>query len=100
MDINSIMGGDRADTSAARSPVRRRVDEAMLKIWVRRMQPESHQALWDMSMFNLPRTNAMSRPPMLILGAEHDVLVPLSSCNRRGAATGCPHMSFATWAMP
>jgi non-heme chloroperoxidase len=40
------------------------------------MQPESHRALWDMSMFSLPNLYAMHKPPMLILGAEDDVLVP------------------------
>jgi non-heme chloroperoxidase len=29
-----------------------------------------------MSMFNLPNLQQMNRPPMLILGAEKDVLVP------------------------
>ena len=51
-------------------------DEEMLAAWLTRMQPESHRALWDMSMFNLPNLYAMHKPPMLILGAEHDVLVP------------------------
>ena len=52
------------------------VDEEMLAAWLTRMQPESHRALWDMSMFNLPNLYAMRKPPMLILGAEQDVLVP------------------------
>ena len=50
--------------------------KTMLAAWLSRMQPESHRALWDMSMFSLPNLYAMHRPPMLILGAEDDVLVP------------------------
>lgn len=76
-EINRIMAGDHTDTSTLREALfAGEVDEAMLGIWVRRMQAESHRALWDMSMFNLPNLHAMHRPPMLILGAEHDVLVP------------------------
>ena len=52
------------------------VDEAMLNAWLSRMQSESHRAILDMTMFNLPNLFAMHRPPMLILGAEDDVLVP------------------------
>lgn len=91
MDLNSIMGGDYADTSTLREALfAGEVDEAMLEIWLRRMQPESHQALWDMSMFNLPCLNAMSRPPMLILGAEHDVLVPAFLVQSTGQSYGLP----------
>jgi pimeloyl-ACP methyl ester carboxylesterase len=76
-EINRIMAGDHTDTSTLREALfAGEVDEAMLGIWVRRMQAESHRALWDMSMFNLPNLHAMHRPPMLILGAEQDVLVP------------------------
>ncbi|MBL8431991.1 MAG: alpha/beta fold hydrolase [Dechloromonas sp.] len=91
MDINRIMGGDYADTGTLREALfAGEVDEAMLEIWLRRMQPESHQALWDMSMFNLPRLHAMNRPPMLILGAEHDVLVPAFLVQSTGRSYGLP----------
>lgn len=40
------------------------------------MQPESTRAVWDMTWFDLPRPAHMHRPPMLILGAEEDRLVP------------------------
>ncbi len=91
MDLNSIMGGDYADTRTLREALfAGEVDEAMLEIWLGRMQPESHQALWDMSMFNLPNLHAMSRPPMLILGAEHDVLVPAFLVQSTGHSYGLP----------
>ena len=48
----------------------------MLQIWLSRMQNESQRAIWDMSMFSLPNLLHMRRPPMLIVGAQHDVLVP------------------------
>ena len=77
LEINRIMDGEYTDTGTLREALfAGDVDEAMLAAWLRRMQPESHRALWDMSMFNLPSPYAMHRPPMLILGAENDVLVP------------------------
>jgi pimeloyl-ACP methyl ester carboxylesterase len=77
LEINRIMDGEYTDTGTLREALfAGEVDETMLAAWLSRMQPESHRALWDMSMFNLPSTYAMHRPPMLILGAEHDVLVP------------------------
>ena len=76
-EINHIMDGRYTDTDTLREALfAGEVDEAMLAAWLGRMQPESHRALWDMSMFSLPNLYAMHRPPMLILGAEDDVLVP------------------------
>ena len=77
MEINRIMAGDYTEVDTLREALfAGEVDDAMLTVWLNRMQSESHRALWDMSMFNLPNLHAMHRPPMLILGAEHDVLVP------------------------
>ncbi len=76
-EINRIMGGHYTDIDTLREALfAGDIDDATLAIWLNRMQSESHRALWDMSMFNLPNPHAMHRPPMLILGAESDVLVP------------------------
>jgi non-heme chloroperoxidase len=76
-EINQIMAGNHTDGNTLREALfAGEVDESMLAVWLTRMQSESHRALWDMSMFNLPNPHAMHRPPMLILGAEQDVLVP------------------------
>jgi len=76
-DLNSIMTGDCTDGTTLREALfAGEVDESMLAAWLTHMQAESHRALWDMSMFNLPNLQQMNRPPMLILGAEKDVLVP------------------------
>jgi non-heme chloroperoxidase len=40
------------------------------------MQPESQRAIWDMALFNLPQRWRMQVPPLLILGAELDALIP------------------------
>lgn len=91
MDINRIMGGNYTDTEVLREALfAGEVDETMLAIWLTRMQTESHRALWDMSMFGLPNLASMHRPPMLILGAEKDVLVPAFLVQTTGHTYGLP----------
>ena len=76
-ELNRILAGRITDTATLREALfAGEADEAMLETWLNKMQAESPRALWDMTMFNLPNLLAMHRPPMLILGAEHDVLVP------------------------
>ncbi|MNT70536.1 hypothetical protein D3C72_2089380 [compost metagenome] len=91
MDINRIMSGNYPDTEVLREALfAGEIDETMLAAWLDRMQPESHRALWDMSMFNLPNLPAMHRPPMLILGAELDVLVPAFLVQATAQTYGLP----------
>ena len=91
MDLNNIMDGDHSDSQTLREALfAGEVDEAMLAVWMGRMQSESHRALWDMSVFSLPNLHAMHRPPMLILGAEHDVLVPAFLVQATGHTYGLP----------
>lgn len=76
-EINRIMSGEYTDVSTLREALfAGEIDDATLAAWLTRMQPESHRAMWDMSMFNLPMLYAMRRPPMLVVAAEKDVLVP------------------------
>jgi pimeloyl-ACP methyl ester carboxylesterase len=91
MDINRIMAGNYADTEILKEALfAGEIDETMLAVWLTRMQSESHRALWDMSMFNLPILHTMKRPPMLILGAELDVLVPAFLVQATGHTYGLP----------
>ena len=77
MEINRIASGDYTDIATLREALfAGAVDEGVLVSWLNRMQAESHRAIWDMSMFNLPNLHRMHRPPMWIAGAEHDILVP------------------------
>jgi pimeloyl-ACP methyl ester carboxylesterase len=90
MELNRIMEGRYTDSRTLREALfAGEVDERCWQAWLTRMQSESHRALWDMSMFNLPNLHAMNRPPMLILGAEHDVLVRPSWSRRPATATDC-----------
>lgn len=95
LDINRIMGGNYPDTEVLQEALfAGDIDESMLAAWLTRMQPESHRALWDMSVFNLPNLHAMHRPPMLILGAELDVLVPAFLVQTTAQTYGLPAHIF------
>ncbi|PTD95857.1 alpha/beta hydrolase [Pseudothauera lacus] len=76
-DLNRIMGGGQPQLDSLRDALfHQPIDDATLLRYYRLSQPESHRAIWDMTLFNLPRPALMHRPPMLILGAEHDHLIP------------------------
>lgn len=76
-EINRIMDGDHSDAAIVRDALfAGAVDDAVLQGFLDRMQAESHRAIWDMSMFNLPMLPALRRPPMLVAGGAKDALVP------------------------
>jgi non-heme chloroperoxidase len=82
-DVNSMMHRGRASLASLQqalfaTPVA--VDK--LQAYYRKMQPESQRAMWDMTMFNLPQLRRERCPPMLVLGAERDVLVPPSEAEK------------------
>ncbi len=78
-ELNRLLGGGRAAPDTLRAALfAQPVDEARLARWYRRMQPESHRAIWDMTLFNLPLKSRRRLPSLLVLGAEHDSLIPSS----------------------
>lgn len=62
------------------------ISDEVLLAYMLRMHPESTRAVWDMSCFDLPSPARMHRPPMLVLGAEHDNLVPASQTQHTASA--------------
>jgi non-heme chloroperoxidase len=77
MEINKLLSGEDVGRAAVREALfAQPVDNALLEHFRARMQLESQRALWDMSVFNLPLLPAALRPPLLIIGAEKDALVP------------------------
>jgi non-heme chloroperoxidase len=78
-DLNSIMSGGGVDISSVRDGLfHQEVELEKLNAYCLRFQAESHRAIWDMMLFNLPRPDLVKRVPMLVLGAEHDRLIPPS----------------------
>ena len=76
-DLNRLMSGNDVDIASLREALfHQPVAADDLQRYYRLSQPESHRAIWDMSLFNLPQPARMHRVPMQILGAEHDALIP------------------------
>lgn len=52
--------------------------------YLKMAQPESHRAIWDMMLFNLPRTSRVlaqlpgGRAALLVVGAGRDMIIPAS----------------------
>ena len=78
-DLNRLLGGGQVALDTLRTAMfAQPVTKEDLARWYKRMQPESHRAIWDMTLFNLPLKSRMNLPPLLVLGAEHDTLIPPS----------------------
>jgi len=82
-DLNRMMTGrrvalDRLRAALFAQPVP--VDD--LVRYHRLAQPESHRAVWDMMLFNLPHPGRVLRhlpggaDSLLVLGAEQDMIIP------------------------
>lgn len=80
MTLNRIMQGGAPDAEQVRAALfHQPIDAATLARFIARSQPESLRALWDMTCFDLPRlTPHIRQTPLLILGAEHDALIPVA----------------------
>lgn len=77
VDLNRIMGGGHPQMESLRQALfHQPISDAKLADYYQRSQPESHRAIWDMTFFNLPNPLRMHRPPMLVLGAQYDQLIP------------------------
>ncbi|AUL98755.1 alpha/beta hydrolase [Rhodocyclaceae bacterium] len=90
VDLNRIMGGGTPQLDSLRDALfHQPVERADLLRYYTMCQPESHRAIWDMTLFNLPRPTLMRRPPMLILGAEYDHLIAPAQVMMTAATYGC-----------
>jgi len=82
-DVNAMMQHSRVAPDALQKVLfAHPVETDRLRSYYRRMQPESQRAMWDMTFFNLPQLRRERCPPMLVLGAECDVLVPASQAEQ------------------
>jgi len=88
-DVNSMMHHSRVSPDALQNVLfAGPVDVEKLRACYRRMQPESQRAMWDMTMFDLPHLRRERCPPMLVLGAECDTLVPASQAEQAASHYG------------
>ncbi len=78
-DLNRLMNGGTVALDALREALFAQpiaVDD--LTRFYHWSQPESHRAIWDMTLFNLPHPSRLADIPLLVLGAERDHLIPPS----------------------
>jgi pimeloyl-ACP methyl ester carboxylesterase len=76
-DMNAIFAGGGASADRLRQVLfAQPIGPDALQRYYRMMQPESQRALWDMAFFDLPQRWRMQLPPLLVLGAELDALIP------------------------
>jgi pimeloyl-ACP methyl ester carboxylesterase len=76
-DMNSVFLGGRASAESLRQVLfAQPIGFDALQRYQRLMQAESQRAIWDMALFNLPHRWRMQLPPLLVLGAELDSLIP------------------------
>jgi non-heme chloroperoxidase len=79
-DLNSLMSGGQVALESLREALfAQPIGTDDLTRFYRCSQPESHRAIWDMSLFDLPHPSRIGNLPMLVLGAEHDHLMPAST---------------------
>ncbi|MEW6163708.1 MAG: alpha/beta hydrolase [Pseudomonadota bacterium] len=85
VDLNRMMnGGPVALDSLRQALFAQPVGPDDLARYLRLAQPESHRAVWDMMLFNLPHVARVlaslprGRDDLLVVGAEHDLIVPPS----------------------
>ena len=78
-DLNDLMGGNRVSVDTLREALfAQPVDVEDLARFFKYSQRESHHAIWDMTLFNLPHPSRLKRSPLLVLGGQHDQLIPAS----------------------
>lgn len=95
LELNRLLSGGNVALEVLREALfAQEVDDATLHRYYRLMQPESQRAIWDMSVFSLPNPNAMRRPPLLVLGAEKDVLMPAFLVQSTARTYGVPDRIF------
>lgn len=94
-DLNRLLGGARLPFDSLRDALfSQPISAARLQRYYEMLQPESLRAIWDMTLFNLPRLALMSEAPMLVLGAEHDQLIPESVVRSTASTYGAQAQIF------
>jgi non-heme chloroperoxidase len=93
-DLNHLLGGGQVASHILEQALfAQDVEPERLARYYAHMQKESQRAVWDMSLFNLPLLLHMKRPPLHIIGAEKDALVPEAQVRMTASTYGlAPHI--------
>lgn len=97
VDLNRLMtGGQVALDSLREALFAQPVPADDLMRFYRMAQPESHRAIWDMMLFNLPHTSRVlenlprGREDLFVMGATLDMIIPASSVEMAARSYGVP----------
>jgi non-heme chloroperoxidase len=94
-DLNTLMGGGEVALDTLRDALfAQPIGVEDLARFYRWSQPESHRAIWDMSLFNLPHPSKIDASSLLIQGAELDHLMPASLVEMTARTYGVPATIF------
>ncbi|QID16496.1 alpha/beta hydrolase [Nitrogeniibacter mangrovi] len=94
-DLNRMLGGAAPSVDSVREALfHQPVDAERLREYCLKSQPESHRAIWDMTLFNLPHVARMADVPMLVLGAGEDHLIPPALVQRTAQTYGVDEILF------
>jgi len=89
--LNSVLSHGRGSADALRKALfAGEVPADRLREFFRNTQPESQRAIWDMTLFSLPRVWAMAKPPMLWIAGEKDSLFTLDQMRMGASMLGAP----------
>lgn len=95
-ELNNLLAGGAASLDALREALfAQPVSMDLLQQLADRVQPESARVIWDMTLFNLPQPSRMHRPPMLVLGAECDPIIPPMLTEMTARALGVEARMFS-----
>ena len=95
-DLNTMLAGGRTSYDTLRQAMfAQEIALEDLKRFARKSQPESHRAIWDMTLFALPNTSKVKRTPLCVIGGEKDHLMPESSARMTAHAYGVEAKIFA-----
>ncbi|MDR2032444.1 MAG: lysophospholipase [Azoarcus sp.] len=90
VDLNRMMGGGEPGIDSLREALfHQPIPTEKLRHYKSMSQPESARALWDMTLFNLPRPACAHKAPMLVLGAGQDRLISPAQVFMTADAWGC-----------
>lgn len=77
LDLNQFFENGYKNPNAMRDTLfAEPIEEVEFNRYLLRMQPESHRAILEIAMFHQAGLATLERPPILILGAERDNVVP------------------------
>lgn len=88
-ELNRMMSGGQITVDTLREALfHQPVSADALTRFCRLSQPESYRAIWDMTLFGLPRVSRVCQSPLLVMGAECDHLIPASSAEMTARTYG------------